>query len=483
MLLTPSAASTVSVASDESCCVPTFINAFVRGTSDALEGDAKEASSAPARATAAPAAAPSAVCVMNVRRFIAQSMRQTSAASRAEPRGLIAMPGQSGVDVINSIRSPSHQGRVFDLRSGDRRVPGEGLPRLHGLRRPRMRDPFACAIADRATLMVLQFLARKAGSGVRVRRSLEQRGARGPGRVSVSSRSNTRRGRSRSRLEIRRDGACRDDSRQAHDQAVAFGAHRDQDDVLPGGRGRNRMPVAADALVRSDQQHDAAGLHVAEGVAERLRDRALVVSGREPRGTRRRPPARRRVRARGSDRSPPSVSSARVCATSAVSNVTVFGQRPVGADRGARADQTRERSRRQTPDPDHRSTGIRSGSNSRPASTSSSMRGISMAFARTKRRPSAVDQQPRPCPLRGSRRPCSIGRPSTTRCCDAWRAARPGRRPSCAARASRSSFVLELADVGGRRTRSLRAGSREGLVLLLDRVRGGGAAQNQNRDT
>ena len=99
-----------------------------------------------------------------------------------------------------------HQRRVLDLRPGDRRIPRERLARLHGFLRLRMRDPLARAVADRAALMMLQFLAGEAGRRVR-RRRRRRRGAR-PSRRDASRRAGGRR-RTPSRACAPRDPADR----------------------------------------------------------------------------------------------------------------------------------------------------------------------------------------------------------------------------------------------------------------------------------
>ena len=183
----------------------------------------------------------------------------------------------------------------------------------------------------------------------------------------------------------------------------------------------------------------------------RLRDRRARRLRASAAGTRRRPPARRRGRARGSDRSPPSVSSARVCAHDALERHRV------------RAAASRRRSCASSP--------------SSAASGHDGKRRILVVgprvfdrlelearehlveharhFDRVRQHEAPAvggHEQPRRTGFAARVDPVRCARPSTTRCCDAWRAARPGLRASCAARASRSSFVLELAacsaDVG-----------------------------------
>src|SRR5262249_18600392 len=158
-----------------------------------------------------------------------------------------------------------------------RRVPGKRLPLADDFPRARMRDPFARAIADGAALMMFVFLAGKAcraialGSGVVEIRRLRARTRR------IEDAPEHRRGRPRPRLEIGRPAGA-DDARERHDEAVALGAEREHDDVLPACRRWNGMAVAPQTLVRADEADDGARADRRGAVDHDARDVALIVA-------------------------------------------------------------------------------------------------------------------------------------------------------------------------------------------------------------
>jgi hypothetical protein len=144
-----------------------------------------------------------------------------------------------------------------------------------------MGDPFASAIADRTSLMVVGLLTREAGGKVRLGSCLEQLRAGRTRPTGVKQPGKHRRRRARPRVEIGGSVPRRHDARCGGDEPMALGADCDQHDVAPSGCRRHRMSVAGYALVGADEHYDGPRMHPGESVHQRPRDLTLLRTWRE----------------------------------------------------------------------------------------------------------------------------------------------------------------------------------------------------------
>ena len=169
-----------------------------------MAGQAQRTSPAWQASAVTPPAAVSAASCMNDRRSITPlsvHAPDVGRLERASPRGdAKCRPVRGGRDDLDAV--VEHERRVFDLGPCDRRIPGERLSRLDRFSRCGVRDPFARAVADRASLMVSELLVSETCRRVGVGGRGEQRRARRARARLVEQALEDGRGGARARTQI-----------------------------------------------------------------------------------------------------------------------------------------------------------------------------------------------------------------------------------------------------------------------------------------